>query len=150
VTDYTKPTGTAGIMTIRDNGTTVELWLYIPEASYINDLPWAFTVNGRTEWRVFERPDKDNDAPAIVNHQLHKMDVTYSQSVGFLLGDTNNAEIGGPTDFYVYLNRGAGGSGAHLTVGTSLRKAIPYVNVNGVWRVAEPWSKIAGEWKQTV
>lgn len=147
--DYTMPTGTSSTMTIRDNGSTVEFWLTVPGSSYGSNIPWAFTVNGRTEWREFDPPDTTGPAPETRTHQFLTIDVPYSQTIGFQIADTNNAAIGGPTDFFQYITRGAGGAGVTLQVGNELKKAIPYINVNGVWKVAEPWSKIAGEWKQT-
>jgi len=148
--DYTKATGSASTMTIRDNGSTIEFWLTMPGTARSSDIPWASTIDGRTEWRVFDTPSHAGVDPPTRTYQFLTRAVTYSQTVGFQLGDTNITEVGGPTDFYQYLKREAGGSGAHLQSGNTIRKAIPYVNVNGVWRVAEPWSRIAGEWKQTI
>lgn len=148
--DYTKATGSGSTMIIRDNGETVELWLVMPGTTRSSDIPWAFTINGRTEWRVFDPPSHTGEDPPTRSYQFLSMAVSYSQTVGFQLGDTNISEIGGPTDFFQYLTRAAGGSGAHLQSGDTIRKAIPYVKVDGVWRIAEPWSKIAGVWRQTI
>lgn len=146
---YSQPTGTRSNMQIFDNGTTVEFWMQIPGDSYVSDIPWAYTANGRTVWGSYNPPNGDNGS-GLVSYRFFAISITYSQTVGFLIGDTNDDKIGGPTEFYAYINRGVGGAGVTIQIGNELKKAIPYVKENGVWKMAEPWSKFAGEWKQTI
>lgn len=40
-------------------------------------------------------------------------------------------------------------AGAQVLVGTTWRRAVPYVRVAGVWRVARPWVKDEGTWKES-
>jgi hypothetical protein len=40
-------------------------------------------------------------------------------------------------------------AGARVKVGTTWKRAVPYVRVNGVWKVARPWVRNAGVWKGT-
>lgn len=141
--DYFKPTGNNGSMMIRTTNDIVEFFLRGDSNTKLEAVPWAYTLNGKTEWRSLTL---DNLASYV---KIHLMQVTYSQTVIFSLGDTNTYDMGGPTEFSVYVSRGDSGRGVDIRVGTTLRKAIPYINVNGVWKVSEPWAKAAGVWKQT-
>lgn len=40
-------------------------------------------------------------------------------------------------------------AGARLLVGTTWRRAVPYVRVGGVWHLARPWVKVSGVWKES-
>lgn len=40
-------------------------------------------------------------------------------------------------------------AGAYVKYNGAMVRAVPYVNDNGTWRVARPWGKIAGLWKET-
>ena len=39
-------------------------------------------------------------------------------------------------------------AGARVKVGSTYKDAVPYVNDNGVWKIARPWSRIGGVWKE--
>ena len=41
-------------------------------------------------------------------------------------------------------------AGARVKTGSIVKEAIPYVNVDGVWKLARPWGRIAGVWKETI
>lgn len=40
-------------------------------------------------------------------------------------------------------------AGAYVLVGTTWRRAVPYVREDGVWKLVRPWSRVAGVWKET-
>lgn len=39
-------------------------------------------------------------------------------------------------------------AGAYVYYNGGPKRAVPYVNVNGVWQVAKPWVRSAGSWKE--
>lgn len=97
--DYTRATGNAGTMLIRDTGSIVEFWLYAPSPTYNHQLPWAGFYNGV------------NIGPFIYDfvggawRKLASLNVVGSQNVVFNLGRSGTSGLGGPTDFTVYINR---------------------------------------------
>lgn len=40
-------------------------------------------------------------------------------------------------------------AGSTVTIDNVVHRAVPYIKVDGVWRLARPWSKYVGEWKET-
>lgn len=40
-------------------------------------------------------------------------------------------------------------AGARIFVGTQWVRAVPYVRINGTWKVVRPWVRSAGVWKET-
>lgn len=101
MTDYTKTTGTTGKMMIRDTGSYVEFWF---KAGYTNDywngLDFNWTANGTTTAKSINYP---------TGAQWYKVGsrlVSSSTRVTFkLLTQTNTQGMGGPTTFYVDINR---------------------------------------------
>lgn len=110
----------------------------------MEEMPWSYTLNSvRDPWRT---------ARIMPNVwiTLGRLYVPTSQTVSIHIGETNTSEIEGPHDFSFYVNRGAGSAGARVTQGATSSRAIPYVNVQGVWKVAEGYAKHAGVWRQTI
>lgn len=101
MTDYTKRTGSSGIMLIRDTGTYVEFWVTANNTVTYNErMPWAFVVNGGASVWLYYNYKKGSGY-----ERLYRENVTYSQTVTFKLGDTGTAGLGGPTTFSVYIAR---------------------------------------------
>lgn len=40
-------------------------------------------------------------------------------------------------------------AGAVITVGSTKKRAVPYIRQSGVWKLAQPWVKHGGVWKKT-
>lgn len=101
MTDYTKPTGTSGLMLIRDTGTVVEFWLNSNNSTTWSDhIPWFWAANGASgSGSYYYHPNSGWNKIASFN-------ITYSQNVGFALGNTGTSGFGGPTDFNIPINRG--------------------------------------------
>lgn len=155
--DYTRTTGTTGQMRMRDNGSLVEFALRSHSALSISQLPWTYSVDGvESSWKSF-------------NFQAHTdwqtlgvLSVSKTQDVIFKIGYTNTS-IGGPTELAANIyrtpppeeNPDPGGEpvvrlrGAIIQVGESQKLAVPYINVNGVWKQAQSWAKREGVWKET-
>lgn len=110
----------------------------------MEQMPWSYTLNGvRDPWRT---------ARIMPNvwTTLGKLYVPTSQTVTVHIGETGTSEIAGPHDYSFYAVRGAALSVGRITQGSTSLRAIPYVNVQGVWRVAEGYAKHEGTWKQTI
>lgn len=98
--DYTKATGSSGTMMIRDTGTTVEFWLKAGSATWDADMPWRWYVNGA--WVSY----RDINYQGTGAYQkLGAVTVTTDQTVGFGIGATGTAGLGGPTDFTISVDR---------------------------------------------
>lgn len=100
--DYTKRTGAAGTMMIRDTGTTVEFWLTHDSGSstYNYQLPWASIINGvNSGWKYF------NYDSSPTWKKLGSWNITTNQTVTFAIGDTGTVGLGGPTNFSAYIQR---------------------------------------------
>lgn len=114
MTDYTKATGNAGTMLIRDLGTTVDFWLKSSSGSFNAALPWRYTANGATTAMKYF-----NFVNAAGTYQkLGSVSVTTSQTVTFYIGDTGTAGLGGPTTFSVALSRSTVPSGVTIASAT--------------------------------
>lgn len=40
--------------------------------------------------------------------------------------------------------------GPYVKFGLVWHETVPYVNVNGIWKVARAWGKVAGTWRETL
>ena len=98
--DYTKSTGNAGTMMIRDDGTYIEFWLRSSDSSTYNTaLPWSGSINGQNpSGTVSYGPN----SPWV---RVLRWSVSSSQTVRFSIGNTNTWGFGGPTDFTKYISR---------------------------------------------
>jgi hypothetical protein len=83
-----------------------------------------------------------------VKQSLGYIYVGYAINFTFHMGDTKTPQMGGPTDISVDLNQ-QGIRTVSIKVGTEYKKAIPYVNVEGVWQKAAPWVCVDGSWVQS-
>ena len=101
MTDWTRATGTAGTMMVRDTGTYVEFWLKGPAGTWNYDLPWGYTVNG-----VTDNTNEFRFEASGAYQMLGRWAVSTDQTVTFYLGNTGLSELGGPTTFNVTINRG--------------------------------------------
>lgn len=143
--DFTTPTGTAGTLIIRDDGVNnVDLIVRNAAGSAIQEIPWTYTLNG-----VKESLRNESLLEGEVEKLFIRLFVGAAQTITFHLGDTNSTELAGPTDLSAYIQRGTVQGTVNITVGNLVKKAIPYINVNGVWKQAEPYSRFEGNWKQT-
>lgn len=99
--DYTRSTGTTGIMLIRDTGTIVEFWITSNNSQTFHfQLPWSYTVNGFTSGTQQYRYEA-----GMGYRRLGFWNVTTSQTVTFRLHATGTAGFGGPTTFNQFINR---------------------------------------------
>ena len=101
--DYTKTSGTAGVMTMSDNGTTISFYF---QAGYSNDhwegMKWSYTANGVTT------PKTINYATGRPKVLIGSVNVTSTQTVTFkLLTATGTNGMGGPTTFSRLFDRGS-------------------------------------------
>lgn len=142
--DYYFPVSDRSQIYLYDDGyNSVHAYLTVNggASAYKDQLPWASTVDGvRSSWKTFQ---------VYEGSYWNWMGTVYvgtSQTVTFHLGET---EYGGPADASIFVHRGALFGSVRIFDGQTIRRAIPYVNVNGVWRLAEPWNKHVGTWKQT-
>lgn len=145
---YLVSTGTSGTIKIDDNNVdyfTIDMKYGAGDFdSVIEQMPWTLTLNGVKEgWKAFDLYSGD------FYQRLGRIWVGKAQTVTFHLGDTGTTEVGGPLDYSFYVQRGTMQSAAYITDGATTKRAVPYVNVGGVWRTAEAYSKQNGEWKQT-
>lgn len=97
--DYDKSTGNSGTMRIRDNGSTVELWLKAGSGTYSYQMPWGRTLNGGRIDYTF------SFQPGGAWQKLGTWTITYSQTVTFHLGSTGTSGLGGPTNHSVFISR---------------------------------------------
>lgn len=100
--DYTKATGSGGLMTIRDLGSDVEFHIRAGfESTFTYDLRWKRYVNG--SWSGLLGPARYSTGRPTV--QLDRFRVSGNQSICFRLEDTNTSGLGGPTEFWQTINR---------------------------------------------
>lgn len=143
--DFRKVTGQSGAMLIRDDGSNfVDLFFENSTGNAIPEVPWTYTLNGRKE----SLRNLSIEDGVKLKHAI-QLFVGTAQTIIFHLGESGSTELGGPTDLSAYIQRGSLQGTVNITVGAGTRKAIPYVNVNGVWRIAEPYSRFEGNWTQT-
>lgn len=101
--DYTKATGSAGTMMIRDLGSTVEFRIRSSSSGTfnLNGIPYTAVYNGTTYSGSFIYP---SGSPWVL---VRSFTITTSQTVQFNIGDSGTSGLGGPTNFSQYLNRTA-------------------------------------------
>lgn len=101
MTDYTKATGSGGVMLIRDNGTTVYFYLTAGStSSWVNGASFSWTMNGSGSG-TYNYPTGAN---ALL---IRSAVISTSQTVTFAIGASGTSGIGGPTSFSVAINRGS-------------------------------------------
>jgi hypothetical protein len=100
MTDYTTPSG-AGQLMVRDQGYTVEFWVYAGYNLSWNNLRFSVDANGgTTQFRI-------NYHATRVWMQVGSINVGSDQTITYrLLDATGTTSIGGPTSMSVSLNRG--------------------------------------------
>lgn len=98
--DYTVPTGSGGIMLVRDQGYNVEFHVQSGQsATFGSGLPWNGYVNGVSVGGTF---NYSSGRPWV---HIATYGVGYNQQIRFSLGRTNTSGLGGPTDIYVNISR---------------------------------------------
>lgn len=106
MTEYTRGTGSSGIMLISDNAPgapsgTVEFWINSGNSStFDHELPWGYTANGGYSGVLHH----DYNANSGWNF-LGSVNITYSQEIIFHLEATGTSGFGGPTDFPQWIQR---------------------------------------------
>lgn len=158
-------TGDTGRIRIRDKtdeaDKLVEFWVQSLSPIGIPQLPWAFSVGDvQSEWRPY------NFQNTTIWQQVGVIHVGDSsvETVTLHLGNTGTSQLGGPTDLEINLfsyiqpedpeNPPEPGEQspvpryANITVGNVVKKAIPYVNVAGVWKPALTFHHGANGWKE--
>lgn len=94
--DYTRGTGSGGVMLIRDQGWNVEFHIQAGYSStFVEQLYWRRYVNGAWSGRL--GPVRYNTGRPWVH--LDTFAVTYNQTIYFRLEATNTDGLGGQTDF---------------------------------------------------
>lgn len=145
--ERTLVTGATGTMIIDDytDGPDKTLDLYIISSSTVSvpQLPWTYDIDGVMQpWQQF------NFLDVVTKQHLGKIFVgAYSSQFTFHLGDTGTAQLGGPTDMQISVNGGA--STVSIKVGNNWVKALPFVNVEGVWTPAQAMVMDQSSWKKT-
>lgn len=98
--DYTKPTGNAGTMMIRDLGSTVEYWIRSSSSgTWFASAPYSWYYNGVSGSGTFSYPQ------GAQWKLVRSFTVTTTQTVQFNIGNTGTSGIGGPTNFSQLINR---------------------------------------------
>lgn len=101
--DYTRGTGSGGIMLIRDQGLSVEFHIQSGQSATFVGSPGFGTnafVNGA--WRGL--PNLANYSNRVWRH-LGSHNATYNQDVCFHIDASGTQGFGGPTDFWQYIHR---------------------------------------------
>lgn len=144
--EHTLVTGDTGTLIIDDNtdgpDKTVDLWIISSSTIAVPQLPWTYSLDGVIKpWQQFNFQD------VVTRQHLGLIFVgPYVGDFTLHLGDTGTTQLGGPTDMDVPINGGL--HTMSIKVGTVWKKAIPYVNVAGVWTPVEPWVMDQGAWKK--
>lgn len=100
--DYTKGTGSGGIMLIRDQGYNVEFHIQAGQsATYVGQLRWQRYLNGG--WSGLLGPVTYNSGRPWVH--LDTFAVTYNQTIYFRLEATGTQGLGGATEFPQWIQR---------------------------------------------
>jgi hypothetical protein len=143
-------TGPNGLMKVQDNtdgdDKTVDLYIASTAPISIPQLPWSYSIDGvKSDTRSF------NFVVTTAWQHVSKIYVGYAHSFIFHIDNTGHAELGGPTDLEVVLHSG-GTKFVYIKddFEFTYKKAIPYVNVNGVWTPAVPMVMSNGEWVEVV
>lgn len=124
--DYTKATGSAGTMMIRDLGSTVEFRIRSSSASTFNNsgIPYTAVYNGNTYTGSFTYP---SGSPWVL---VRSFTITTSQTVQFNIGSSGTSGLGGPTNFSQYLDRAVKPSPPSKPVLSQLDHDSVYVTFN--------------------
>lgn len=103
MTDYTRGTGSGGIMLIRDQGWSVEFHIQAGQSATVVGSP-GFGTNAYTDgaWRGL--PNVSNYSNRVWRH-LGSHNATYNQDVCFHIDYSGTQGFGGPTDFWQYIHR---------------------------------------------
>lgn len=97
--DYNRGTGTAGTLTIRDDGWTVSFWISCSQsATFINGGTWSGVVNGVGVGGSF-------NLRGVQSVLLGQWGVGTNQTVSLTLNRTNTQGLGGPTSHSAWINR---------------------------------------------
>lgn len=101
--DYTRGTGSGGIMLIRDQGWSVEFHIQAGQSSTYVGSP-GFGTNAHVDgaWRGL--PNVSNYSNRVWRY-LGAHNATYNQTVTFHIDDSNTQGFGGPTDFPQWIQR---------------------------------------------
>lgn len=160
--DYTKPTGTAGTIMIRDLNQTVEFRVKGPAGLSLPQMGFSYTYEGqkptydsRGRFTGYEIETQTvtksfSFQPSGAWQVLEVLNIPFSQNVKFHLMNTGNDLMGGPTDLETWIQRGVGARRAYITVNGLPKAAIPYVKVTGVWKEATAMVKQEGYWRTTI
>jgi hypothetical protein len=98
--DYTRGTGAAGTMLIRDTGWSVEFYIQSGYSStFVGSLAWSGFVNGGGRGGSFAYP---SGSPWVL---VHAENVSSTQDVRFSIGASGTSGLGGPTDFWQRIER---------------------------------------------
>lgn len=103
MTDYTKGTGSGGIMLIRDRGWSVEFHIQAGSSATFVGSP-GFGTNAYVDgaWRGL--PNLANYSNRVWRH-LGSHNATYNQNVCFHIDYSGTQGFGGPTDFWQAIQR---------------------------------------------
>lgn len=137
----------SGILEIQDKtddpSKLVDLWMgtTIGEARD-QDVVWSYTIDGVvSSLQHFYFPTGGSW------HHVSTIYVGYAHSFTFHIEPTLPGSIfTGPVDFTVDLWAGSYTKTVSIKDGDVYKKAIPFVNVDGVWQPAAAWIMSAGEW----
>lgn len=156
-------TGDTGRLKIEDrtddpDQMTVVLFVQSLSPVSISQLPWAYSKDAtRSGWNSFNFRD------TTLWQGLGSVYVGDSvQSFTLHLGDSGTSQLGGPTDHQVSLfgyvapedpiDPGPTGPtinrNMYVKVGDLYKRATPYVNVNGVWQIAQPFVRTERGWSE--
>jgi hypothetical protein len=100
--DYTRSTGSAGVMIIRDHGTSIEFLIRSNDSATFIGSPgasWSGQVNGQTIGGNIANYSNSE------TRSLGFWDITTTQDVRFSIGATGTQGLGGPTDFWQRIDR---------------------------------------------
>lgn len=139
-------TGTRGLMKVQDNtdgiDKTVDLYIASSLAVSIPQLPWSYSIDGvKSDTKSFKF------LSTTAWQHVGKVFVDYASTFIFHIDATGHPELGGPTDLSVTLANST--KLVSIKVGNTWQKALPYVNVNGVWTPAVPMV-FSSTWKEVV
>lgn len=135
--EYTLATGNTGTLIIDDNtdgpDKTVDLYIISSSTIAVPQLPWTYSIDGVIhDWQQFNFQDQ------VTRQHLGLVYVgAYSSQFTLHLGSTGTTQLGGPTDMVIDINGGV--KYVNIKVGDVYKKALPFVNVEGVWHPASAY-----------
>ncbi|WP_136051205.1 fibronectin type III domain-containing protein [Microbacterium sp. K36] len=112
--DYTKPTGSAGQLIIRDDGTNVSFWLSCSDGATNIGAPgasWSGVINGVTRSGQFTWPSGGG-----TRRIGGPWAVSSSQTASFGIGATGTTGLGGPSSHSAAITRALPAAPSALTV----------------------------------